>query len=32
MSGQVRVELPGQPLFWQARRALAQLMQKRYGL
>lgn len=32
MSGQVRLELPGKPLFWQGRRALMQLMQKRYGL
>ncbi|HYF18898.1 MAG TPA: biotin/lipoyl-binding protein [Ramlibacter sp.] len=32
MSGQVRLELPGQPLFWQARRSLMQLMQKRYSL
>jgi putative peptide zinc metalloprotease protein len=32
MSGQVRLELPGKPFFWQARRALMQLMQKRYGL
>lgn len=32
ISGQVRLELPGQPLFWQGRRALMQLMQKRYGL
>ncbi|NML47858.1 hypothetical protein HHL11_29180 [Ramlibacter sp. G-1-2-2] len=32
MSGQVRMELPGEPLFWQGRRALMQLMQKRYGL
>lgn len=32
MSGQVRMELPGEPLFWQARLALMQLMQKRYGL
>jgi len=32
MSGQVRLELPGQPLFWQAQRAVMQLMQKRYGL
>ncbi len=32
MSGQVRLELPGQPLFWQARRSLRQLLQKRYSL
>jgi putative peptide zinc metalloprotease protein len=32
MSGQVRLELPGKPFFWQARRVLMQLMQKRYGL
>jgi putative peptide zinc metalloprotease protein len=32
MSGQVRLELPGKPLFWQARRSLMQLMQKRYSL
>ncbi|MGV3569472.1 MAG: site-2 protease family protein [Ramlibacter sp.] len=32
MSGQVRLELPGQPLYWQARRGMMQLMQKRYGL
>jgi putative peptide zinc metalloprotease protein len=32
MSGQVRLELPGKPMFWQARRSLLQLMQKRYAL
>jgi putative peptide zinc metalloprotease protein len=32
MSGQVRLELPGQSLYWQARRSLAQTMQKRYAL
>jgi putative peptide zinc metalloprotease protein len=32
MSGQVRLELPGQPLFWQARRSLSQLLQKRYSV
>ena len=32
MGGQVRMELPGKPLFWQAKRAIMQLMQKRYGL
>jgi putative peptide zinc metalloprotease protein len=32
MRGQVRMELPGKPLFWQAKRAIMQLMQKRYGL
>ncbi len=32
MSGQVRVSLPGKPLFWQARRSLQQLLQKRYQL
>lgn len=32
MSGQVRLELPGQPLFWQAKRSLMQLMQKRYSV
>jgi len=32
MSGEVRLELPGEPLFWQVRRALMQLMQKRYGI
>lgn len=32
MSGQVRLELPGQPLFWQARRSLSQMLQKRYSV
>lgn len=32
MSGVLRIALPGQPLFWQARKSVAQLFQKRYGL
>ena len=32
LSGQVRLELPGRSLFWQARRSLHQLLQKRYSL
>jgi putative peptide zinc metalloprotease protein len=32
MSGQVRLDLPAKPFFWQARRVVMQLMQKRYGL
>lgn len=32
MSGQVRLELPSQSLYWQARRSLSQMMQKRYSL
>ncbi|WP_426106921.1 hypothetical protein [Massilia sp. TSP1-1-2] len=32
MSGVLRIKLPGEPLFAQARKALQQLFQKRYGL
>jgi putative peptide zinc metalloprotease protein len=32
MSGVMRIKLPGEPLFSQARKALQQLFQKRYGL
>jgi len=32
LSGTLRLELPGMPLFGQARKALMQLFQKRYGL
>lgn len=32
LSGTMRVDLPGTPLFAQARKALMQLFQKRYGL
>lgn len=32
LSGTLRLELPGVPLFGQARKALMQLFQKRYGL
>ncbi|MES3026030.1 MAG: hypothetical protein V4857_30995 [Pseudomonadota bacterium] len=32
LSGVMRIELPGKPLFGRARKALMQLFQKRYGL
>ncbi len=32
LSGTLRLDLPGMPLFGQARKALMQLFQKRYGL
>jgi len=32
LSGMVRVDLPGKPLYAQGKKALAQLFQKRYGL
>jgi putative peptide zinc metalloprotease protein len=32
ISGLMRVELPGQPLYWQLKRSFLQLIQKRYGV
>jgi putative peptide zinc metalloprotease protein len=32
LSGRMRIDLPPQPIFWQARRGLMQLLQKRYQL
>jgi len=32
LSGVLRIPLPGEPLFWQARKALMQLFQRRYAV